>query len=127
MGVTIDKEKLLIGLREYGETDKFKAKYDEIMSLGWLGRIAKCLSFVPDAVGIAEKSYNDLDGMRGEGGKSKRDAVVEWIDDIIKLPFWAETLDGMVIGWAVDAFVAWLNFAKGRNWLDTAKDFLGIE
>lgn len=49
-------------------------------------------------------------------GSEKRNAVVKVIDDLLKLPFYLEALDGFLIGLLVDmAISAWNDFS--HDWL----------
>ena len=51
-------------------------------------------------------------------GQAKRDAVVKILDDICKLPFWLEPLDGWFIGLVLDQMVGLLNSLFGNNWIE---------
>lgn len=123
----INKEVLLDGLKQYFDTEKYAKIIEEIKSAGIIGKITRGLSLVPLAVGAIEKVYMDLSDIQTGGGKEKKDAVVEWLDDIIEGNFIIEMIDGKIISMAVDGLVLWLNITKGKLWLDVSKDFLGIE
>ena len=57
--------------------------------------------------------------LKGKTGAEKRAAVVEKLDEAIRLPFWLEWADGPLIGWLVDLVCAKLN-------LLTDGDFSGV-
>ena len=56
--------------------------------------------------------------LKGKSGPEKRAAVVQKVDDMVKLPWWLEWADGPVIGWLVDQACAMLNEAHGHAWGD---------
>jgi hypothetical protein len=70
-----------------------------------------------DFVKIAERLALDAGGVSGQ---DKRDAVVKIIDDLIKLPFYLELLDGLVIGIIIDRIISALNKKFGHSWIDAA-------
>ena len=125
----IDEVELLEGIKKYAEYEKVKEVIRQINEAGWLGKIAKALSLVPIAIGMAEKAFMDLSDISSGGGKEKREAAINWIDEVVELPMILETLglDRKFAGLAIDGMVAWLNFTKGKLWINTAKDFLGVE
>ena len=123
----INSEVLLDGLKQYFETEKYRIIVDEFKNAGLLGKVTKAISLVPMAVGAVEKIYADLSDAKSGGGKEKKQAVVDWIDDTIEGNFLVEMIDGKIASMAVDGLVLWLNLTKGKLWIDTAKDFLGIE
>ena len=53
--------------------------------------------------------------MTGKTSKEKRDAVVQKLDDIIKLPPFLEPFDGPIIGFFVDLAVSKLNDVIGHK------------
>ena len=125
--MNINKEVLLDGLKQYFDTEKYAKIIDEIKSSGLLGKIAKGMSLILLAIGAMEKVYMDLSDVKSGGGEAKKDAVVEWLDDIIEGNFLIEMIDGKIISMAVDGLVLWLNITKGKLWINVSKDFLGIE
>ena len=124
---TVDVELLKQGLKEYFQAEKFVTVIEEIKTAGWLGKVAKGISLLPMAIGVAEKLHAELSEVEGGGGGQKKDAVVDWLDDVIKGNFIVEQFDGMIIRLAVDGLIGWMNLTKGKNWLEVSKDFLGIE
>jgi hypothetical protein len=69
------------------------------------------------AASVTEKMVRDA-GEAGQGS-AKRDAVVEFLDDVIQLPIYLEWLDGKLIGMAIDALIGWLNLTQGHDWYAT--------
>lgn len=53
--------------------------------------------------------------MKGKSGKEKRDAVVEKLDAMLKLPAYLEPFDGPIIGFFVDLAVSKLNAFAGHG------------
>ncbi len=53
--------------------------------------------------------------MKGKTGKEKRDAVIQKLDDMIKLPPLLEPFDGPIIGFFVDLAVSKLNAVIGHK------------
>jgi len=76
------------------------------------GRAGKLIQW--SVIGI-EKALKDVAGVSG-GAKKK--ALVDWLENLIKLPVWAEPFDGMLIGMLVDAIVGWLNDRFGHLFAD---------
>ena len=56
--------------------------------------------------------------LKGKPGGEKRAAVVQKVDDMVKLPWWLEWVDGPLIGWLVDQACDLLNEAHGHAWGD---------
>lgn len=65
---------------------------------------------------VVEKVCRDA-GAVASGGEKKK-ALVELLDEIIKLPFFLEPFDGMIIGWLIDKLIEWLNLKLGQDWVD---------
>ena len=125
--MAIDSELLLAEMKKYAEVDKFAVIIEQIKTASFLSKISKAISLIPLAITLAEKLYLDLSDVKSGGGKEKKKAVQSWLDDVIDLPFYLEMIDGAIIGMAIDGFVNFLNLLFLRDWLDKAKDFLGID
>ena len=69
---------------------------------------------------VIEKIALDTKGV--VTGGEKKDALVDFLDDCIRLPFFLEPFDGPVIGFIIDKFIEWLNHTFGQDWL-TYLDF----
>jgi len=65
---------------------------------------------------VVEKVCRDA-GAVASGGEKKK-ALVELLDEIIKLPFFLEPFDGVIIGWLIDKLIEWLNLKLGQDWVD---------
>ena len=136
---SLDKEKLLEALRAYAETDLFSQRLDQLKNYdfnpfrppanpdgpeGWdkvveAGNLVN--EIIKDVVGVVEKVVRDA-GEVGLGNE-KREAVVQFLDDIIKLPFWAEPFDKPLIRLLVDQIVGLLNKLLGKDWITKIPDF----
>lgn len=112
---SIDKEVLLAGLEQYLDTDHFKADIAALHGTKILQLPGRLLDLFTDAIKIVEKIVADS----GEAGlgKAKRDAVVDFLEKVIQVPFYLETIDGYVIGLIVDTIVGVLNKFFGKTWL----------
>lgn len=53
--------------------------------------------------------------LKGKSGTEKKAAVVKKLDDLIKLPYYLEWVDDMVISWLVDQACDKLNYMTRRN------------
>jgi len=79
------------------------------------------LDVVTVTVITAEKVFAGISGLSGGGGEEKRKAVVAFLDDIIKLPFFLDkaiNLDGVILGYLVDYAVALWNKIYGHKWAE---------
>ena len=123
--VSIDKQFFIDGLDEYALTDEFKDLYEQVFHGPFkISKIAKSVALVFEAVKVVEQLASDAGSIAAGSGKDKKDAVVGWLDDCIKLPFYLEPLDGVVIGIAIDAIVTFLNIKLTNNWLPKIREFL---
>jgi len=50
-------------------------------------------------------------------GSDKKALAVAILNALIDIPFLPESVEGMLIGWAIDAVVSALNKLVGKNWL----------
>jgi len=79
------------------------------------------LDVVTVTVVAAEKVFAEISGLSEGGGEEKRKAVVAFLDDIIKLPFFLDkaiNLDGVILGYLVDYAVSFFNKVYTKNWAD---------
>lgn len=130
--LTIDKEALIKGLNQQFDADLFTYQLSELKKLKDKG----FNPFAPNAdgkvswevikagntvlhdlffTGIAavEKNAYDL----GEVAKgAKLDALVEFLDKIIKLPFYLEFVDGPAIRLMIVGIVGSLDKVLGKDW-----------
>ncbi|MFA5162081.1 MAG: hypothetical protein WC421_07530 [Elusimicrobiales bacterium] len=68
---------------------------------------------IPDVVKLVEAVGQD-EGLKGADKKALAVAV---LNALIDIPFLPESIEGMLIGWAIDAVVAALNKLVGKDWL----------
>jgi hypothetical protein len=80
-----------------------------IKAPGMVVEIAKAVCIV------IEKIATDAKGVITGG--EKKDALVNFLDDCIRLPFFLEPFDGPVIGFIIDKVIDWLNKTFGNGWL----------
>jgi hypothetical protein len=106
---------LVDGLVEYIDVDHFKADLAALPGTKILQLPGKLLDLFTDAIKIVEKIVADS-GEVGLG-KEKRDAVVDFLEKAIEVPFYLETIDGYIIGLIVDTIVGVLNKFFGKTWL----------
>lgn len=130
---TVDVAMLKEKAFEYFDVETIKTKFTEVKDVDWnpfeikdgkpVGFTNTFISLkgapfeVLKALGWAvEKAAVDLKAIKAGGEKKK--ALVALIDDMVKLPFWAEPFDGMAISWLIDVAIDGLNRAFGNDWLD---------
>jgi hypothetical protein len=118
---SVDVYTLKLKLKEYFDTSEIAKLIEQLKISGLkLSSINILAAIVKEAVEMMERVSNDIDDV--VEGADKRKAVVEFLDDIIKLPIWAEPFDGMVIGIIVDKAVAEWNDENGKNWIEKILD-----
>lgn len=112
---SINKEMLLAGLGQYIDVAHFKADLAALHGTKILQLPGKLLDLFTDAIKVVEKIVADS----GEAGlgKEKRDAVVDFLERAIEVPFYLESIDGYIIGLIVDTIVGVLNKFFGKTWL----------
>lgn len=72
-----------------------------------------CVNVILDVEDVCVALIDEVDGIRsGE----KLDAAVEIVDDYIKLPFYAELIDGVAIRLLISFMVDILNAKFGKDW-----------
>jgi len=89
---------------------KLGAVADEIKSVKSL---SGALAVVPDVVKLVESVGQEEDIK----GADKKQLAVAVLNALIDIPFLPESVEGMLIGWAIDAVVAALNKLVGPDWL----------
>ena len=60
--------------------------------------------------------------LKGKSGTEKKAAVVKRLDDLIKLPFYLEWVDDIVLSWIVDAACEKLNKFAGHKFANIVLD-----
>ncbi|MCF4150237.1 hypothetical protein L2W58_00240 [Dethiosulfovibrio sp. F2B] len=98
-----------------------KERMNELSEWNSLKKVRENLSNVVDFVGrivvFAELATSQVkDEISGLQSKDKRDAVVEYLDGLIVLPWFLEPFDGPIIRGLVDYAVDKLNERLGHDW-----------
>ena len=109
----IDTAYLLEGLQKYFKTKDLCDEAGKVVAFPL--NPASAVSLLVEAIAVVEKLVADA-SVVGAGGE-KREALVKFFDNAIKLPWLIEKIDNWVIGWAVDGLVGWFNRSAGRYWL----------
>ncbi|MBR2208651.1 MAG: hypothetical protein IJ859_07595, partial [Synergistaceae bacterium] len=60
--------------------------------------------------------------LKGKSGTEKKAAVIKKLDDLIKLPFYLEWVDDIVLSWIVDAACERLNKFAGHKFANIILD-----
>lgn len=76
-----------------------------------MDKISEIKQWVIDQVLWAEKE------LKGKSGAEKKAVVVKKLDDLVKLPFYLECVDDMVIAWLVDQACEKLNAMTNKNFI----------
>lgn len=115
--VKIDLEKLKAGLHDYFEADKFSETLKELKERF---RVGTLIVLIQEGVVVVEKLAADA----GEiiNGETKHEALAQYVDDCISLPFFLEPFDGKLIHAGIHALVAWYNAKWGHGWIEKLKD-----
>ena len=90
--------------------DKLGAVKDKIKTVKSLKDAAEA---VPDVVKLVEGVGQDEDIK----GSDKKALAVAVLNTLIDIPFLPESVESMLIGWAIDAVVSALNKLVGKDWL----------
>lgn len=126
--VTIDVEYLKAGLSKYFNVPHFEKLIDELKAKFTMSVM---LALVMDGMVVVERLVVDA-GSLGSGkiGKMKQDALVSYIDDVVKFKGWfglLEKFDGKIIGWLISGFVGLYNIKFGHGWVDKVTGILSID
>lgn len=65
-----------------------------------------------------EKVTVDAGEIAKGSGNAKREALVNMLDEVIRLPFFLEPFDGILIGKLIDWAIDWLNAKFGKDWIN---------
>ena len=102
-----------------------KASVEEIGKIDSLGKVFEAgkeiTKLIKAIVALIERVQREFGGI---SGKERKKLVVQTIDNLIKLPFFLEAIDGLVIGFMVDNAVDWINDKYGHEWSDSLIDRL---
>lgn len=132
--VDFNKELLLEALKREMSLKSFAAKFEQLKSYDfnpfrppkapedpagfdkWREAQGLVNDLVLDLIAVVEREVKAV-GEVGKGGE-KLDAVVTFLDDIIRLPFYLEWFDGPAIRLLVSQLVGLLNRVFGKDWIE---------
>lgn len=120
---SLNTDKLLDGIRTHFETPEMVKLIEDIQQGGLLHKFSVGIGLLIEGVKVVEHLAKDMADL-GIAGSEKKKALVKYLDNIIKLPFYAEPFDGPILGLAVDGIVAYYNAKIGHGWLTVIKKFL---
>jgi hypothetical protein len=117
-----DKKQFQEWLSAYTNFEALQLEARDIFS-GWSLRdptntfvkTRQVLGFLEKIVVLMERFSKDAAFL---SGKDKNKAAVEFIDDLIKLPFFFEWADQIVIENLLTSIIYFYNGAYGHNWLE---------
>jgi hypothetical protein len=133
MPVTIDKEKLVEGLKDAFDVGEFKDKFEDLkgfkfnpFNFGPDGKPEGWDIFIRDGKLASEvflqviRTVERLCFEAGQvaSGADKLEAVAEFLDEIIQLPFYLEWADRPVIKMVITFLVNQLNALFGKDWIN---------
>jgi hypothetical protein len=115
----VDKLRTIAGQAGNLEWNPFKLNADG-KPIGFDDSVVKAPGMAVDlikALGIVVEKVCADAGAVAAGGEKKK-ALVELLDEIIKLPFFLEPFDGPIISWLIDKVIDWLNLKLGSDWVN---------
>ena len=119
----IDKDLLVEKLKAVGATDlnPFKLHPDSGKPIGFSKSLLETEGFVSELLyyllWVIEKIVSDIGELASPVGKEKKRALIQILDESIRLPFFLEAFDGKIIGWVIDHLIEILNKFLGKDWL----------
>ena len=94
------------------KAEELLGKLDEVKGkIAGVGSLKTAFDVVPDVVSLVEAEAADL------AGADKKQLAVAVLNKLIDIPFIPESVEAVIIGWAIDAAVAALNKLVGKDWL----------
>jgi hypothetical protein len=112
--IVIDKDLLLQKLVEYIDLSAMAEKIKACEGKSLYDMPAALSDVITEVIVTVEKIMVDIQEV-GHGGE-KEDAVVAFLDGVIKLPYWLEPFDDNVIRPIVRSIVATLNKGLQYEW-----------
>lgn len=98
----------------------FKLDHPDEFENAWketTASFAAIFTFIGEIVDMVELAVKDLFSTIGSlNGAEKLEAAVEFLDDIVKLPFWLEWFDKPVFRLIISLVVGSLNKERGHLW-----------
>lgn len=111
----IDAEAIKQELAKYMEIELLK---DALADLQKAFSFKKLFALIMALVHVAERVVADIGEVGSGAGEEKKKAVIQFLDDQIKLPFYLELIDGKIIGFAIDGLIIFYNTWYGKKWFD---------
>lgn len=137
--VTLDKELLKSKVFDYFNVDELRSEFGHAGETEWnpfklddagnpigFDVTFKSISTVPlgfvhTLTIILERITTDLGDIASGSGETKKEALLDLLDDIVKAPFWAEPFDRMlfkiILDHGVSLVVKGLNSLFGNDWI----------
>ena len=124
----LDKQAFIDGIKQYAANDGPVISLVDIITAGPF-RISK----IRHAITLAELLMVEVERLDADArdigeesgtGDDKLDAIVSWLDDVVKLPKLLEWLDGPVIRRVITAAVDQYNDELGHNWITKVRDIM---
>lgn len=112
--ITIDVELLKKGLHDHFALDNIEAAIAKLKGKFSVGAL---IAVISEAIIVVEKIVAEAGELAGPAGEAKHQAVSQFVDDVVKLPFWIEPFDGWIIHAAIDGLVTWYNIRFGKQWI----------
>jgi hypothetical protein len=118
--MNFDKRKFVNWAIEYSDYEALSEKATDAFT-GWstkdpnaiFEKARVVLDVLEEVVNLVEKFNKDVDSL---SSKDKLELAVDFLDDIIKFPFYIEWADGMVIKYLVTSVVEQKNKYFGKGW-----------
>jgi len=95
------------------KAEELVAKLDEVKGkIAGVDSLRAALDIVPDVVALVEAEASEL------AGADKKALAVAVLNRLIDIPLLPESVEAVIIGWAIDAAVSALNKLVGKAWLE---------
>jgi len=115
-----DKQKFLLWVKENSNYDELSARATEVFT-GWSAsdgtvlfeKIDSLVALFKEVTEIVEKFARTVDDL---SGKDKLEVAVQFIDDLVKFPFFLEFADDIAIKWVLSTVVSLKNEYVGKDW-----------
>lgn len=123
---SVDKQKLMAWAVNYTDYEELKRRATEAFT-GWdakdpavfFHKTRLILDVLEDVIDLVERFSRDVDKL---SGKDKLDSAVDFLDDIVKFPFFLEWVDQVIIKYLLTMVVTQKNKHFGQKWFDSVVD-----
>jgi len=116
----IDQAVLLEGLNDHFSVGPAMDLWDKVKTDGprsiYNGSLVELIY-----VGLSTVERLARDTVGVAAGNDKLDALLDWLDDVVKLPFWMEPFDRKIFKMIIEAVIGFLNRRFGKDWLTWAE------